>query len=340
MNFLQGYQSESDSEGDGDNASHSKSSHEQQQQQQQQQQSTFKSTNALFADLPPPRPSQQAASDESSQHTGRLIGSRLRPSASTTEVSLVQKFAPIDTDAVRERQLKLAAQQKEDEALEKELHGGSSLAQKRAASAAAVAAQAQGFSSFLPAPKRGKTVAIEDVLKPADAIELPARDTVTDAALASVPSSERSQTAPASKPQASFAQSLMADLEHAYSKTTPAPVYANPKFDPSRDFAAFDATPASTVDLPASFTGRHAASIDSMRSISATALLQKSSAESEMEAPKMGTEFTGFTPTESGRRRGALTYAAHVALSNQSQLEETWRAGSLKKKEARSKYGF
>jgi len=59
-----------------------------------------------------------------------------------------------------------------------------------------------------------------------------------------------------------------------------------------------------------------------------------------MQAPKIGTEFTGFTPTLSGRRRGALTYAAHVALSNQTQLEEKWRTGSQAKRDARARYGF
>ncbi len=321
MNLLQGYQSDSDSQESTSDAA--------------PPQSTFKSNNALFVDLPPPRNTQSAPSTE-----GRLIGTRLRVGAGATEVSLVQKFAPIDVDAVRERELKLVAQQREDEALERELHGGSSLAQKRAASAAAVATQGHGFASFLPAPKRGKTVEIDEVLKPADAVELPLIDGVPAASVASLPV-ERSQVVP--KPAASFAQSLMADLEHAYASSAAAPVYANPKFDPSQDYAVYaaadDDTPA-TADLPTSFTGRHGASIESMRSISASTLLQKSSAESEMEAPKVGSEYSGFTPTESGRRRGALTYAAHVAISNQSQLEDKWRAGALKKKEARSKYGF
>lgn len=333
MNFLAAYNG-------GDDDSSESSAHEAPVQVAEPAKPTaFVSVNPLFADLPPP---QQAASAESAVRASGRIGARLRQqemSNSSGEPSLVHKFATrlVDAAAVRERELRLAEQREADEAIEKELHGGASLAEKRSAAAAlsdaAAATKGPLFSALLPPPKRSRALGVEEVLKPADVVDLPPpREAEPEATPAAAPVT--------AKPKLSYAQSLMAELETAYADESAA-VYANPKFDPAHDYAATsDWNGEAAHDLPSSFTGRHAAPVEAMRAVSASTLLQKSSAESEMQAPKTGTEFTGFTPTLSGRRRGALTYAAHVALSNQTQLEEKWRLGSQAKRDARSRYGF
>ena len=54
----------------------------------------------------------------------------------------------------------------------------------------------------------------------------------------------------------------------------------------------------------------------------------------------MGEPETGFTATAGGKRRGQITYLAHLALANQSELEKQWKRGYSAKKEARQRYGF
>jgi hypothetical protein len=302
-------------------------------------------SKGIFSDLPAP----SGIGAASTATTGR-IGARLREknNFSASEGSLVQKFAPIDLEAVRERERRLAEQAQDDEALERELHHGSSLAQKRAASVArseAAAAAGPLFSAMLPPPKRTRqTVGVEDVLKPADAVDVPTVDALpVDASRqASAPPVVARPPAPTAKP--SFAASLVSELEASYTSkpATTAAALANPKFDPSADYSMYAATAASDAmaDLPASFVGHHSVSSDAIQTVTAASLLAKTSAESQMDAPQMGEQFTGFAHSESGRRRGQISYLAHHAISHQKELEEKWRVGGQARKSARSRYGF
>lgn len=304
-------------------------------------------SKGIFSDLPPP-------SSVGAAPTAGRIGARLREknNFSHSEASLVQKFAPIDLEAVRERERQLADEARDDEVLERELHHGASLAQKRAASVARSEAAASAgplFSSMLPPPKRTRqTVGVDDVLKPADVVDVPTVDALPVDASRQANAARAAPTAAArtvpAKP--SFAASLVSELESSYvSKPIAAAAFANPKFDPSADYQAYATAATSAydetvVDLPASFIGRHSVTADAIQSVTAASLLAKTSAESEMDAPQMGEQFTGFAHSESGRRRGQISYLAHHAISHQKELEEKWRLGGQARKHSRSRYGF
>jgi hypothetical protein len=358
MNALAGYGSDSESEEEGSTAqvNENKATVEPIETPIVEAPTTItRVSKGIFSDLPPPS-SYGATSSTPSSSTGR-IGARLREknNFSMSEASLVQKFAPIDLEAVRERERRLAEQARDDEELERELHNGASLAQKRAASAArseATAAAGPLFSAMLPPPKRTRqTVGVDDVLKPADVVELPtvdvspadaARQANNAATLTTTPIVAPVRTAVAAKP--SFAASLVSELESSYtSKPIAAAAFANPKFDPSADYSAYAAASPfdnAMADLPASFVGRHSVTPDAIQTVTAASLLSKTSAESQMEAPQMGEQFTGFAHSESGRRRGNISYLAHHAISNQKELEERWRVGGQARKSTRSRYGF
>lgn len=129
-----------------------------------------------------------------------------------------------------------------------------------------------------------------------------------------------------------------------YAASSASGQYANPKFNAAaaeqQQYYNAGEQQLYSQPMPTAFAGRDSVAVDSLSSVNVTSLLERDQHEVGMDAPTIGAPSTGFRPSDTARRKGHITYLAHHALANAKSLENQWKQGALKKREARARYGF